>query len=399
MIDKEDILERTGRGLAVFKHYINFPVRPGKNFRNPLYEDRIASCNIYYDRRAQVFKMKDFGNNEYSGDCFWFVGMLYGLDVKRDFVAIINRIISDLNITIVHTGNNDMPARKKAVEKRIIMNENDNPIRKDYHTEVKPFSVAELAYWQQYGIKPDTLERYNVHSLKSFEGYNRSNKIYKISSSATEPMFAYMGIGFTKVYRPRNQNMRFFYGGETPEVYCFGLEQLPNKGDMVFITGGEKDVMSLASKGFNAVCFNSETAAIPTSLIEMFDRKFRHIVFLYDMDDTGRNESARRMDELSSFHVLRMELPISGAKGDKDISDYFASGKSAADFQVLITSMLEKLYSQTMMLLKSCEMDYNNPPESSKTVVSVNGVPLGTYDNLLCITGGEGTGKAISYQP
>lgn len=30
MIDKEDILERTSRGLAVFKHYINFPVRPGK---------------------------------------------------------------------------------------------------------------------------------------------------------------------------------------------------------------------------------------------------------------------------------------------------------------------------------------------------------------------------------
>lgn len=39
-------------------------------------------------------------------------------------------------------------------------------------------------------------------------------------------------------------------------------------------------------------------------------------------------------------------------------------------------------------------MDYNNPPEISKTVVSVNGVPLGTYDNLLCITGGEGTGKS-----
>lgn len=116
MIDKEDILERTGRGLAVFKHYINFPVRPGKNFRNPLYEDRIASCNIYYDRHAQVFKMKDFGNNEYSGDCFWFVGMLYGLDVKRDFVAIINRIVSDLNITIVHTGNNDMPARKRQLK-------------------------------------------------------------------------------------------------------------------------------------------------------------------------------------------------------------------------------------------------------------------------------------------
>lgn len=39
-------------------------------------------------------------------------------------------------------------------------------------------------------------------------------------------------------------------------------------------------------------------------------------------------------------------------------------------------------------------MDYNNPPEISKTVVSVNDVPLGTYDNLFCITGGEGTGKS-----
>ena len=39
-------------------------------------------------------------------------------------------------------------------------------------------------------------------------------------------------------------------------------------------------------------------------------------------------------------------------------------------------------------------MDYNNPPQNSKTVVSVNNVPLGTYDNLLCVTGGEGTGKS-----
>lgn len=27
-------------------------------------------------------------------------------------------------------------------------------------------------------------------------------------------------------------------------------------------------------------------------------------------------------------------------------------------------------------------------------IVSVNGVPLGTQDNLFCITGGEGTGKS-----
>lgn len=31
-----------------------------------------------------------------------------------------------------------------------------------------------------------------------------------------------------------------------------------------------------------------------------------------------------------------------------------------------------------MMMLRSCEIDYDNPPDASKSVVSVNSVPLGT---------------------
>lgn len=394
MIDKETILERTGRGLAVFKHYIGFPLRPGKNFKNPLYEDKNASCNVYFDRHSQVFKMKDFGNDAYSGDCFWFVAMLAGLDVKRDFSTVLSRIVSDMNIAIYE----DRPADKKSQSQRQYAEQsnvmNETPTRKDFRLETKTFTTAELSYWQRYGIRPDILKKYNTHSVKTYEGYNRFNESYKINATTSEPIFAYAGIGFVKLYRPNSSRMRFFYGGEMPDVYCFGLEQLPNKGDIVFITGGEKDVMSLASHGFNAICFNSETSTIPESLIQVLTRKFRHIIFLYDMDETGRKESAKQVDIFASYNVVRMEMPISGNKGDKDISDYFASGKSTDDFRVLITAMLERLYTQTLMLLKSCEMDYNNPPEISKTVVSVNGVPLGTYDNLLCITGGEGTGKS-----
>ena len=46
------------------------------------------------------------------------------------------------------------------------------------------------------------------------------------------------------------------------------------------------------------------------------------------------------------------------------------------------------------MLFKILRNGLQQSSRSSKTVVSVNGVPLGTYDNLLCITGGEGTGKS-----
>lgn len=44
--------------------------------------------------------------------------------------------------------------------------------------------------------------------------------------------------------------------------------------------------------------------------------------------------------------------------------------------------------------MKSCEVDFNNPPPIAQMIVSVNDVPLGTQGNLLCVTGGEGTGKS-----
>ena len=62
MINKEDILQATRNGLDVFKYYIPFEFRLGKNFKNPFYEDKIASCNVYFDRHNSCFKIKDFGN-------------------------------------------------------------------------------------------------------------------------------------------------------------------------------------------------------------------------------------------------------------------------------------------------------------------------------------------------
>ena len=54
MLRKEEILERTSNGLAIFKHYLPGNWRIGRNFLNPLYEDSKASCNIYFDRRSSI---------------------------------------------------------------------------------------------------------------------------------------------------------------------------------------------------------------------------------------------------------------------------------------------------------------------------------------------------------
>lgn len=396
---KEEILSRTNKGLDVFCFYMPIDFVPKRNFRNPLYDDRRASCNIYLDNKSGCYRMKDFGNDAYSGDCFWFAATMLGLDVRKDFVKVLETINRDLQLNICierkeHSNPHTMmmkPCKPPLVQPPNQLKKIEG--KKWYKLIEQSFNVKELDYWEQYGIDTKTLQRFHVKSLARYESVSNQGKPFTLGSTHEDPMFAYSMGKFVKVYRPKSK-LRFLYGGEKVNDYVFGFQQLPSKGDVVFITGGEKDVLSLSAHGFNAICFNSETAQIPENIIEGLQLRFRHIIILYDSDETGIREAKRQTDALAQYKVLSLTLPLQGGKSEKDISDFFALGNEAKDLKVLLNDMFTNMYAQTMMILQSCEIDYDNPPDASKSVVAVNGVPLGTQDNLFCITGGEGTGKS-----
>lgn len=396
---KEEILSRTNKGLDVFCFYMPIDFVPKRNFRNPMYDDRRASCNIYLDNKSGCYRMKDFGNDAYSGDCFWFAATMLGLDVRKDFVKVLETINRDLQLNICierkeHSNPHTMmmkPCKPPLVQPPNQLKKMEG--KKWYKLIEQSFNVKELDYWEQYGIDAKTLQRFHVKSLARYESVSNQGKPFTLGSTHEDPMFAYSMGKFVKVYRPKSK-LRFLYGGEKVNDYVFGFQQLPSKGDVVFITGGEKDVLSLSAHGFNAICFNSETAQIPENIIEGLQLRFRHIIILYDSDETGIREAKRQTDALAQYKVLSLTLPLQGGKSEKDISDFFALGNEAKDLKVLLNDMFTNMYAQTMMMLRSCEIDYDNPPDASKSVVAVNGVPLGTQDNLFCITGGEGTGKS-----
>lgn len=387
-------MQATDRGLSVFRHYLPVQFRIGKKFLNPLYKDTKASCNVYYDRRHSVYKMKDFGNEEYSGDCFELVGRMTGMNCRnpKDFVEIMRIIDHDLHLgladgyeTCADTSSVQVvcPPTPEQVIKKI----------RPYNIVPRAFNETDRIFWGKSGITEHTLNKYNVRPLHSFSSVNQEGKTYTLTETAQEPMYGYMGDKYIKIYRPRSE-MRFLYAGDLGDSYCFGLDQLPAKGDLLFITGGEKDVMSLAAHGFHAICFNSETTVIPTSVLMLLSYRFKHIVLLYDMDKTGLEVSAKRQEELKPFALKRLLLPLAGTKEEKDVTDYFALGHTHDDLLKLFLNHLDSLYKEDMSALKSCELDFNNPPPVAQMIVSVNGVPLGTQGNLLCITGGEGTGKS-----
>ena len=398
MIDKEQILLLTQGGLNVFSHFLGFEVNLHRNFRSPFYDDKRASCHIFYDRKSSSYKFYDHGDTTYSGDCFWFVATMRGLNLKTSFPEVLETIVQELGLYSLCDGEQHSKHITQSYKKTIGFSpETDMPKHTEerpYSFEIQPFDDGLLNYWAHYGIHEDALRRFRVRSLKRYESISAEGRKFELYGSPTEPMFAYIGNGYVKIYRPHSPKIRFLYGGRMPATYCFGMEQIPAKGDMLFITGGEKDVLSLYAHGFNAICFNSETAQIPTSIIESLQLRFRHIILLYDADETGVRESHRQAEHLAEYKVLSLSLPLSGTKSEKDISDFFALGNGAKELKELLAKMFSDLYSQTMMMLRSCEIDYENPPDISKSVVTVNGVPLGTQDNLFCITGGEGTGKS-----
>ena len=397
---KEEILEHTNRGLEIFCFYMPIDFVPKRNFRNPLYKDKRASCNIYLDTKSQCYRMKDFGNEAYSGDCFWFAATMLGLDVRSDFKKVLLTIIQDLNLNITMDFKTDENRKTKSLKDiRLVSSTSTNAKeelsekKKIFKLYEQPFRTDEIAYWQRYGITDKVLQKYHVKSLFRYETISNQGNPFSLTSTKNEPIFCYVMGDFVKIYRP-NSKLRFLYGGDKSKDYIFGFEQLPSKGDILFITGGEKDVLSLSSHHFNAICFNSETASIPEPIIESLQLRFRHIILLYDTDETGLREAERQAKQLEPYHVFCLSLSLQGTKTEKDISDFFALGKTAKDLTSLLTDKLSSIYTHTIMMLQSCEIDYENPPDASKSIVAVNGVPLGTQDNLLCITGGEGTGKS-----
>ena len=204
MLRKEEILSRTNNGLLVFKHYLPGDWRIGRHFLNPLYQDKKASCNIYFDRHSGIYKMKDFGNDSYSGDCFFLVGQLKGLDCNRaaDFVEILEIIDRDLGLGLASGTPVSVPPA--TVRRAVPDKPEETPEKpvKPYQFREQKFPLAELVYWQQYGITPELLEHYKVCSLREYNSETAEGKPYTYTSSVAEPMYGYKGKQHIKLYRP-----------------------------------------------------------------------------------------------------------------------------------------------------------------------------------------------------
>lgn len=340
--DRAQILQLTDGGLNIFRAYLP-NVTGGKNFLSPFYDDKKASCTIYQTRRG-VWRYKDFGNGGSGGDAFWFVGKLFGYNLSTQFPKILAQIVQDLNLPLDITTQESLA---KAPVRPQVSVSSSSPVKQTswtdkYSIHPQPFTQSDIEFWGKYGINQDTLERYGVSSLASFSSYNRMGKPYQLHYRSTEPMYCYQLGDSVKIYRPHSK-VRFLNAGVRSGDDLFGYAQLPSRGECVLLTGGEKDVLSLASHGFPAFCLNSETAHLPQTLLQGLSDRFDMVGVLYDMDETGICQSQQIIEDNPAVpNLFRIDLPLSGRKSEKDISDFFSQGGTATALQDIIMRTIKQ---------------------------------------------------------
>ena len=286
-------------------YHQNGKLKQGQNISNPFLAEKqkTPSFNIYPVSSGNHWRYKDFATSD-EGDIFDLVMKLKHCDFK-DALSVINQ------------------------DFQLGLEPNPSPVFD--MSEKEQWSDSELDCWKQYGITSCLLNSYKVKNLLSYTTTNKQGKKFTVYASRNDPIFAYQtnnGEGY-KIYRPHSKKYKFSWLGAKPTSYYFGYQQLPPAGKLVFITGGEKDVLSLAANGYPAISCNSETAIPSPEIVKKLKERFQNITVLYDIDETGKHQS-EKLCRLYGLSRIMLPSKLTQANG-KDIADFFKLGHSLDD--------------------------------------------------------------------
>lgn len=265
----------------------------GMIYNSPFRKDKNPSFGIYYSKRTKQLLFKDHGTGE-CGNIIKFVSLYTGITNYDD---ILKEIVSKLNITnntVFVSSKQYIPSQETII----------GIVRQD-------FTDVDIDYWSQFGINTKTLKKFNVNSIK----YYLCNGIVKGIYKRENPMYAYKVYNNFKIYRPLADKYTKWRNNLT-EYDIQGYEQLPQKGDILFITKSMKDIMCLYEMGIPAISPSSESTFIPNDVLEQLKTRFKRIIILFDRDVPGAKQS-RKISLKTGLEAMF----IKKAYKAKDLSD------------------------------------------------------------------------------
>lgn len=276
----------------IYAKYIG-QFKVGMIYNSPFRMDKNPSFGIYYSKRTKQLLFKDHGTGE-CGNVIKFVSLFTG---KTEYNDILSDIVDKLNIT----NNTKLVSSKQYIP----------PTETVIGVVRQEFTDIDINYWKQFNISINTLKKFNVNSIK----YYLCNGIVKGTYKRENPMYAYKVYNNFKIYRPLADKYTKWRNNLT-DYDIQGYEQLPQKGDILFITKSMKDVMCLHEMGYPAVSPSSESTFLPKDVLEQLKTRFKRIIILFDRDAAGVKRS-RKLSQETGLKAMFINKKFKA----KDVSD------------------------------------------------------------------------------
>lgn len=276
----------------IYAKYIG-QFKVGMIYNSPFRKDKNPSFGIYYSKRTKQLLFKDHGTGE-CGNIIKFVSLFTG---KPEYNDILSDIVNKLNIT----NNTKLVSSKQYIP----------PTETVIGVVRQEFTDVDINYWKQFNISINTLKKFNVNSIK----YYLCNGIVKGTYKRENPMYAYKVYNNFKIYRPLADKYTKWRNNLT-DYDIQGYEQLPQKGDILFITKSMKDVMCLHEMGIPAVSPSSESTFLPKDVLEQLKTRFKRIIILFDRDVAGVKRS-RKLSRETGLEAMFINKKFKA----KDVSD------------------------------------------------------------------------------
>lgn len=276
----------------IYAKYIG-QFKVGMIYNSPFRKDKNPSFGIYYSKRTKQLLFKDHGTGE-CGNVIKFVSLFTG---KTEYNDILSDIVDNLNIT----NNTKLVSSKQYIP----------PTETVIGVVRQEFTDVDINYWKQFNISINTLKKFNVNSIK----YYLCNGIVKGTYKRENPMYAYKVYNNFKIYRPLADKYTKWRNNLT-DYDIQGYEQLPQKGDILFITKSMKDVMCLHEMGYPAVSPSSESTFLPKDVLEQLKTRFKRIIILFDRDTAGVKRS-RKLSRETGLEAMFINKKFKA----KDVSD------------------------------------------------------------------------------
>lgn len=305
-LTKESVL-RNKSVLELFKYYIPEFKEVGKRFKSNLRKDNNPSC-VIYDSGLYI----DFGSGE-KFDIFGYIQKKY----LCNFYESLKIVNNDFKLNL----------GEQSSEDPLFFGVNKIKKEKIIEYKSKPFTKEFLDYFIQYGITKDTLDKFWVKQLQCYwynkKLFNVYNELCVLYPEVKIDKWVY------KIYLPnKTKQERFPVSNDGGAIY--GLRQLPESGDHLFITSSKKDIMTLYSLGYPSISGTSETVLFTVDLIDHLKTRFKKISCFYDYDKTGFEQSMLLMSTYDLNDCL-----FTYDEQNKDPSDYYKNiGKEKLEWKI-----------------------------------------------------------------